>query len=160
GIIQATKDGISDPGLGANFDARLAVAPSAWQVMSDLGFNAFFPGGNGSITGVVYNDSNSNGVKDGAESGIGESIGFFDANNNNAFDAGETTATTDASGQYIFTNLSPGAYHVRQVLKSGYRKTQPGSGVPGYDTTVSGGTIGGKNFGVTTNILLAGTVYN
>src|SRR5207248_1675084 len=54
-----------------------------------------------------------------------------------------------------------GTYHVKQVLTSGYRKTLPPSGTPGYDVTLaSSQSATGKNFGDTTNVYLAGVVYN
>lgn len=113
------------------------------------------------ISGNVFNDKGSNGVNDGADTPVSGWTVYLDANNNNAFDAGETSTTTDASGNYSFVNVASGTQHVKQVLQSGYRKTNPGSGIPGYDVVLGGGTIAsGKDFGVTTNIYLAGTVYN
>src|SRR5205807_2545963 len=113
----------------------------------------------GSIAGNVWNDSNSNGSKDGVEAGIvGWSV-YLDTNNNNIKDPSETSTTTDASGNYSFTGLTDGTYHVKQQLTNGYRKTKPGAGIPGYDVTVAGGSASlGKDFGDTTNILLAGKV--
>ena len=50
---------------------------------------------------------------------------FLDANDNGVLDANEQYATTDAAGQYAFTNLASGVgalstYRVRQILPEGY----------------------------------------
>src|SRR5262249_875517 len=67
----------------------------------------------------------------------------------------------DAAGDYRFDDLAPGTYHVRQVLVAGHRKTNPGPGVPGYDLTLAAGeNQTEKDFGVTSNILLAGKVFD
>jgi hypothetical protein len=50
--------------------------------------------------------------------------------------------------------------HVKQQLQSGYRKTMPPAGTPGYDVNVSGASVNLLNFGNTKNIFLAGTAYN
>ena len=64
---------------------------------------------------------------------------YLDANDNKTLDedgdgvyeAGEEHfTTTNANGEYAFTGLSGGVYHVREVLQSGYQQTFPG---PLYD---------------------------
>src|SRR5207237_924463 len=86
---------------------------------------------------------------------------YLDTNNNNMLDSGETKTISDAAGNYAFKTIPAGSYFVRQVLKSGYRKTLPGSGVPGYDVTISAGNaVTGKDFGVTTHALIKGYVFN
>src|SRR5262249_13435759 len=94
-------------------------------------------GGNGGISGMVWNDSNSNGSKDGQEAAIAGWVVYLDTNNNSTLDGGETTATTDASGNYTFSNLSNGTYHVKQQIQTGYRKTKPAQGTAGYDAVVN-----------------------
>ncbi len=115
----------------------------------------------GSINGTVYNDSNSNGTKDGAEAGLAGRTVYIDVNSNNVFDANEPSRTTSATGAWSFAAVGPGNYNIRHVLAAGNRKTQPGAGVPGYNLVqaVSQNAFN-VNFGNTTNILLAGTVYN
>ncbi len=115
----------------------------------------------GMISGVVWNDSNSNGTQDGAEAGISGWELYLDANNSNTLDEGEVTTATDGAGAYSFTELADGDYHVRQVIQSGYRKTNPTQGTPGYEVTITAeSTSTGNNFGNTTNLFLAGHVYN
>jgi len=44
---------------------------------------------------------------------------FLDKDNDGVLDSGETSKLTDASGNYKFTLLAAGSYHVREVTKSG-----------------------------------------
>ncbi|MEL7060841.1 MAG: SdrD B-like domain-containing protein, partial [Acidobacteriota bacterium] len=72
----------------------------------------------GTIGDTVWRDSNADGVKDADEVGIaGIAVDlWFDANGNGVFDpASDSLAlstTTDASGNYLFTDLVAGTYFV------------------------------------------------
>jgi uncharacterized repeat protein (TIGR01451 family) len=73
---------------------------------------------------LAWRDANDNGGVDGAETGIpGVTARLYnDANGNGVFDAGDTllaTTTTDAAGNYLFTNLIPGNYLVETVIPAG-----------------------------------------
>lgn len=124
-----------------------------------VGFKRQKSSATSSIAGNVFNDPNSNGTRDGGETNLSGWELYLDANNNGAKDPGETIATTNASGGFSFNNLALGTHRVRHVLKPGYRKTLPNA-FAGYDIAVSGQTVGGVNFGFTTNIRLAGTIFN
>jgi len=50
---------------------------------------------------------------------------YLDRNNNGQLDAGETSVNTDASGNYLFSNLAAGNYTVREVAPGGYVQTYP-----------------------------------
>ncbi len=77
----------------------------------------------GSISGVVYSDTNRNGVFDSGE-GIGDKrTVYLDSNNNGKLDSGEPKQLTNASGRYTFVNLKAGTYHVRRIFPSGYTYT-------------------------------------
>jgi serine-aspartate repeat-containing protein C/D/E len=84
---------------------------------------------NGSIRGTVWNDINRNGVRDASLAGAFTDPGlagwtvFLDRNKNRLADPGEPTALTDASGDYVFTNLQVGDYEVREILPSGWEVT-------------------------------------
>jgi uncharacterized repeat protein (TIGR01451 family) len=69
------------------------------------------------IGDTVYNDANGNGVQDPGEVGIsGVTLDLIDAGPdklcNTADDAKLATATTDATGKYLFSDLAAGAYCV------------------------------------------------
>jgi hypothetical protein len=101
----------------------------------------------GSISGMIFGDANSNGTKDGTESGIPGITLYNDANNNGKYDAGELTTMSDGSGNYSFTGLAAGAYKIRQMLPSAYSQTTPASNF-GQSVTLSvNQVVTGKNFG-------------
>ena len=96
------------------------------------------------ISGNVYNDANGNKVKDPAEHGIAGVTVYLDFNNNAQLDSFELKTTTDANGNYSFTEPF-GTYVVRQVIPSGKVQTTP---VGGITVTLLKGTVAtGKNFG-------------
>ncbi len=146
--------------IGSTAMAGFAVNSHYTSLFTKANFSNFQIVAGNSISGNVFNDTNSNGVKDASENGIADWTLYLDANNNGTKDAGEASAATDAFGNYAFGNLSAGTQRVRQVLTSGYRKTLPGSGTPGYEVTVGSGAITGKNFGDTQKILIAGRAFN
>ncbi|MYM26026.1 hypothetical protein GTP46_25690 [Duganella sp. FT135W] len=62
-----------------------------------------------SVGDRVWLDANNNGTQDSGESGVsGVKVKLLDAAGNQV----GATATTDASGNYLFSNLKPGAYTV------------------------------------------------
>ena len=82
------------------------------------------------IHGVKFEDLNGNHQKDPGEPGMAGSTVFVDLDRDDVFDAGEPSTVTLADGSYSFTDLSPGAYVVREVVSPGYERT--------YPTTVGG----------------------
>jgi len=81
-------------------------------------------GPQGSIGNFVWSDANFNGIQDLGETGIaGVTVKLRDANNNLL-----ATTTTNANGQYDFTNLANGTYVVEIVTPSGYTPTLVGAG--------------------------------
>ncbi len=66
-----------------------------------------------SITGRVWEDSDGNQSQNGGESGLENISVYLDLNENGVLDLNEPTTDTDASGDYIFTNLDAGSYDVR-----------------------------------------------
>ncbi|MEM6316437.1 MAG: collagen-binding domain-containing protein [Bacteroidota bacterium] len=71
------------------------------------------------ISDLIWNDANSNGVKDAEETGLADMVValYDDADNK----LGETK--TDASGLYRFENLPAGDYEVKITVPSGYSVT-------------------------------------
>jgi len=88
----------------ANFGNRPTPVPTPTPVL-------------GSITGVVFNDADSNGTQAAGELGVPGVTVFLDTNGDGIFNAGETSATTTSPlGSFNFPNLPTGiTYNVRQV---------------------------------------------
>lgn len=94
-----------------------------------------------SISGTVFLDQNNNGVQNGADTGItGVTIELLNGSN-----VVVATTTTDANGDYSFTNLTPGTYSVREP-------TQPSNTANGITTpgSVDNGGTSGTATGVAT----------
>lgn len=74
-------------------------------------------GNGGDITGSVFEDTNSNGVRDAGEPGLsGWDVNLSDGTTT-------TTVQTDANGDYVFENTGAGNFTVELVLQSGYDAT-------------------------------------
>jgi len=92
-------------------------------------------------SGQVFLDQNGDGVKNGSDSGLqGWTIDLLNASTG----ALQSFTTTDANGNYSFTNLGPGAFRFREVVQSGWTQT---SANPVDITTTSGGNTTGVSFG-------------
>ncbi|MEQ8969889.1 MAG: SdrD B-like domain-containing protein, partial [Coleofasciculus sp. C1-SOL-03] len=74
----------------------------------------------GSISGQKFEDTDGDGVKDAGETGLAGWTIFIDSDNDGVKDAGETSTTTDANGNYSFTDLSAGNYTIREVQQTGW----------------------------------------
>jgi uncharacterized delta-60 repeat protein len=74
----------------------------------------------GSISGISFNDNNTNGAFDAGDVKTSGKTVFLDTNNNGKLDSGEKSIVSDANGNWSFTGLSAGTYDVRRVFPSGY----------------------------------------
>ena len=111
----------------------------------------------GSISGLKFNDGNGDGTQDAEETGLSGWQIFLDANGNNSLDSGETTVTTDNSGNYSFNNLNPGTYNVREVQQTGWTQTTINPEPVNLDSGESSSEI---NFGNFQNISISGKKFN
>jgi serine-aspartate repeat-containing protein C/D/E len=75
------------------------------------------------IGGIKFEDLNANGVRDPGEPGLaGFTINLTPASPG----APPTqTVTTDANGNFLFTNVAPGAYVLSETLRQGFSLTVP-----------------------------------
>jgi hypothetical protein len=111
-----------------------------------------------SISGIMFNDNNGNGVLDSGEKPLAGWACFIDFNNNGVFDGADYRATADANGKYTFANLVPGTYHIHHNPAVGWRRAVPSNS---WDVTVTAGqNVTGKNIGDTQRVLITGTVFN
>ncbi len=82
----------------------------------------------GSVSGIVWNDQNANGIQDTSptpELGLGGRQVFADANSNGLLDATDPQATTNADGTYTISGVAPGTVSVFNVVPAGWRATSP-----------------------------------
>ncbi len=120
------------------------VASSGSNISSVL-FGNFFAGFQLiSITGLKFNDLNSNGSRDPGDPGLAGVTVFLDTNLNGTLDLGERSTVTDVNGNYSFVNLGLGTYRVREVPQVGSTQTTSN---PADIVASSGNNISGVNFG-------------
>jgi protocatechuate 3,4-dioxygenase beta subunit len=72
-----------------------------------------------SIGDLVWNDLNNNGLVDAGETGVANvTVNLYDSSNTLL-----ASTTTDANGNYLFSNLVPGDYIVEIVPPAGYQSS-------------------------------------
>jgi hypothetical protein len=120
-----------------------SVNVAAGQTVSDVNFGNV----RGEIRGVKFNDANGNGVQGPQEFGISGVTIFLDLDDNAVLDPAEPQTLTDSSGGYVFQNLAPGSYIVREVTPSGFVQTAPGGDGAHRPPLAAGQIVSGLNFG-------------
>jgi len=123
----------SDPDATTGNTILITLPAGAKNMSVDAGYYSSSPAANvGALGDRVWNDFNGNGVQDAGEPGV---AGILVTLYNNAGTAIATTYT-DASGNYLFTNLTPGTYSVGfSNLPAGFSFT--GQDLGGNDATDS-----------------------
>jgi len=110
---------LSTDGTGANDTNHINTGTPVVMTTTNnysIDFGFYVPA---SVGNLVWEDLNHNGVQDAGEPGIpGVTVVLY---NNSGVPV--MTTTTDVSGTYIFTNVTPGTYTVGFVTPSGYQTT-------------------------------------
>ena len=107
------------------------------------------------ISGLKFEDMNGSGVRDEGESILSSwEIKLYDAANNEI-----AVVSTDSEGNYYFTDLTPGAYVIRETAQTGWVQTLPAEGEYAV-TLVSGTNQIGKDFGNRHDITSAQSALN
>ena len=101
------------------------------------------------ISGIVYNDLNSNHQRDAGEAGFAGIQLYLDLNGIDSFVAGDPLATADVNGNYNFTGLNAGNYLVRVMPQTGHITTTPLWGGKYFLQLGAGQNATGNDFGVT-----------
>ncbi len=117
--------------------ASFSETAESGHSVGSLNFGNFQPV---NLGGNVFEDVNGDGTRNSGEPGLsGWTINLINSANTVV-----ATATTDASGNYSFNNVGPGAYTVEEVVQPGYSA----STVTSYSlTTESGLNVPGLVFG-------------
>lgn len=114
----------------------------------------------GGVVGTVWNDLNANGIQDGAEAGLPGWTVFIDANGDGVPSAGELTATTNATGDYLLSPAPVGTVVIREVPGIGWSPTAPATGMQTITipnaTTLSNIDFGNKQ---RTDGAISGTIF-
>jgi protocatechuate 3,4-dioxygenase beta subunit len=141
-----------------SFDLDCTHTGSLGNGQSDTNRN-FGVWGPGSIAGNVFADVDADGAaKEPLEAGISGRTVYVDTDGDGTHDVGEPSTTSDVSGDYTLTGVSPGTHTVRQVVPAGWTASHPPGG--SYSVTLAaGGTATGRNFGSYATGTIAGTVF-
>lgn len=112
--------------------------------------------GKGSVSGVVFNDTNANGVKDSGEAILtGWTLQLYQGTSTTP-----QTFTSDSSGNFSITGLCNGSYKLKEVVQTGWRQTIP-TDVNGYSFTIdNGNSLTDKDFGNTKTTRCSDTIDN
>ena len=101
----------SDANTGTGETALFTLGAGASDTSRDAGMFR-----NASIGDFVWEDTDADGIQDGGEAGVNNvSVELF-----NTADVSQGTTTTNASGAYSFTGLTPAAYYVVFTAPAGY----------------------------------------
>ncbi|MGV8867199.1 MAG: SdrD B-like domain-containing protein [Janthinobacterium svalbardensis] len=128
GYLSTVKDAGGNDALDSDINAAgqsALVTVAAGQNYKDLDAGLYKTA---SIGDRVWLDANGNGTQDAGEAGMGG----VKVNLYNAAGAVVASATTDATGHYLFSNLVPGNYFLGFVPPAGYNFTK--ADVGGYAT--------------------------
>lgn len=157
-VTEVTDPNYAFEGCEAVYDNDSVAQPEAngVQVILNAGDSVTITCTNqqktGLISGLKWNDQNSDGKQDKGESGLADwHIQLFT-------DIGEpgdhvgNDAITDADGNYSFTDISPGNYFVCEVPQDNFTRTYPNDEESVFPncwerTLSSGGTLKNLNFG-------------
>ncbi|MCY2989176.1 MAG: PKD domain-containing protein, partial [Planctomycetota bacterium] len=94
------------------------------------------------IRGITFHDLDQDGVQDPGETGLATWTVYLDSNANGRRDVGESSATTDPTGKYAFTGLTPGPYSVTLEPQPAWTITAPTWRVGGVSPPIPGSTTG------------------
>ncbi|MEM9220463.1 MAG: S8 family serine peptidase [Cyanobacteria bacterium P01_F01_bin.150] len=96
----------------------------AGEIASNIDFGSVLTNP-ATLTGAKWHDLNQNGQWDSTEPGLENWVIFLDDNQNGVLDPSEQSTLTDASGQYLFTNLIPGTYTIAEVMQPDWQQVYP-----------------------------------
>lgn len=110
----------------------------------------------GGVEGLIFSDSNANGVQDVGEAPIRLNV-YDDANDSGTMDPEERRVFANADGTFRLTNLVPGQANIR-VRPNSYTSVAPADGL--YNLTISSGAVlTGRNYAMLAPGLTVGRIF-
>ena len=152
------SDPIFNPTTGSAKTGTISLAATEVNDSIDAGFYSY-----AKLSGTVYFDSNNDGALNNGESGIGDITLILTGTDGLGNTLSPITTTTDANGNYSFSNLVPGTYTVSEAQPIGYLDGKDSVGTSGGTlandsisaiSLASGVNATGYNFGE----ILAGSI--
>ncbi|MBL8827453.1 MAG: hypothetical protein JNM18_10795, partial [Planctomycetaceae bacterium] len=146
----------------------VAVFGGAESVAPDFANHSISSVVPGSVSGVVWNDLNGNGVREVdpttgeyTDPGLSGWTVFVDLNANRSLDLTEPQAISDSSGAYTLDNIAPCTVNIVELAMAGWRSSAPVTNVRTI-TVRNGQHVTGQDFG---NVQLKvstirGTIYS
>jgi len=116
------------------------------------------PPGASSLSGIVFNDLNRDGVHQKAEAIVAGQAVFHDVDRDGVFDDGEAFSVTDAKGHYLLKDLDAGAQFVGVVPTRGWRSSATIRGQ--RDELQYAKLLDTRHIGITTLPQVRGTVFD
>ncbi len=143
-VVQTVPAGYTHvtPGAGLTQSFSVPVTAGATAANKDFGLT-----GTDTLSGTVYHDTNSDRSQDNGEAGYQGVVVFLDLNGDGALTSADTSYSTDSSGNFIFTHLTPNTYLVRLVPPTGSVITTPAT-LPTSVTIVGNVSSTGTTFGL------------
>jgi len=135
-LREVLQDGWERTAPGGDGSRVVAIAGGD---ATDQDFGNFYTGEPSEIHGMVWEDTNTDGVRDPGESALVGWTVFLDYNDNGVLDPEEVFDVTDQFGLYSFTELPSGTYTVAEVLQDGWVQTAPPGGT--YEVVVGAGEV-------------------
>jgi hypothetical protein len=123
-----------------------AVALASTDTAVSKDFGTWSPA---SVSGTVFDDSDTDGAQDAGEPGIAGRTVYSDTDGDSTFDAGEPSTTTAADGTYTLAGLTLGDHTIRTVVLAGWTCSAP-SPCEHTLTLDSGDAEGSNDFGTWT----------
>jgi len=130
-----TLPSVGPQAVGSNSSSTISLVAGQVKTDIDFGYTAPPPVTPGSIGDFIWNDLDGDGIQDIGEPGlVGVEVKLTLPS------GGTVVTTTDANGQYLFDNLTPGAYIVEVTAGTLPATLSPSSGsqsVGGYTTALN-----------------------
>lgn len=108
-----------------------------------------------SVSGMVFHDTDGDGIRESGEDPLGGWVVYVDGNNNGRRDSGESYTVTDSNGGYTLGGLPAGTQRVRLERPAGWTSTTS----PNVNVG-SGDAITGTNLGSYRNAIIRGAAYD